>query len=324
MAKRQNRPEDFTLPLVDLFMPPHLADGATVEFCEWVEKLKRYGAPLQFVNAHALLWGIKTICIYENGRFLDWLGSLRREQCTVGYVELSLVLTFARNYLFMEAVANIAMLTTLTFSVISWAIVYHADMQVYCNLLPTLIALHFALFVSLTPFYRTATRGLWPVVLHVAQWPMLFGIIILLGLMPESEYFLYLLNVKANIFHSWEIHQETSLRFILSLYLNKAFLCMALLPVVHTIIRLYVSHSVGVRSPARAVLVQEVLNEHSGKYGWYIPHAGDDSYSNLLPTTLPAREVVKRWLITDADIAAACAAAVKETLQEMGIGGGAP
>ena len=111
MANRQNRPEGAPLPLVDKFLPPHLAEGAEAAFDDYVQNRKRYGAPLEFVKAHALMFSAKIILGYEAGRVLDWLGSLRREQFTVGNLEQSFAFMYGRNYELVRCYSDIATIT---------------------------------------------------------------------------------------------------------------------------------------------------------------------------------------------------------------------
>lgn len=274
MAKRQNRPEDFTLPLVEKFLPPDLADGATVEFCEWVQNLKRYGSPLQFENAHALLWGIKTVFIYEKWRFLDWLGSLRREQFTAANLEQSFAFMYGRNYATVRCCSDMAIIA-LQLYFTAWMVIFIVifwrglprgqvfDVGEFIFLTHMCRNIAFALFVSLIPFvkylcddvhrseyiHREATRSIVGVVAG-----MLFPPIIFLAYWMPSVFY------------------------------DKVVVCLLLVAAANGLLRRYISRSIEFRTEAQAGALQTIFDQGSGEGGWY---SGKKGARNLLPTTKP-------------------------------------
>lgn len=285
MASRQHRPEGVALPLVDLFLPPDLAEGAAAAFNDYVQSRKAFGMPTQFVNGQALLWSAKIILGYEAGRFVDAICSLRRDQLTIGYTELSVVVRLGKNYMLLRNFSAISSLLLFVFGVTSWIMVYLTNLTTYERFIPTFINIILALLISSVPFYShiahtSAMKYLRKMTLTCFVAAQFLG-----GQVSEAPFILYLLSAKTlsslGLDAGLEVHQHVSLDICLS----KVLICAVLITVVTIIVRLYISVSLRFRSPAHARLIQNVLNKQSGKDGWYIPHTGDKYNRNLLKAT---------------------------------------
>jgi hypothetical protein len=308
MAKRQNRPEDFTLPLLDMFLPPHIADGQTNAFYDWVQAHKSYGSPLPFVNAHKLLFSMRIVANYKLWALVDSIGSLRREQFTAPYLEMAAVLRYGRNYAWLELFSDIATIALFIFCVSAFFLIYEYNVVTYWLYLPVISKCLFSLMISVAPFVHKITQ-------HKTIITIIKNISLICRTVGYSKVYVLMLvcplgkNIKPDlgVFHLWA---------------DTPFLCILTASLSHGLIRCYVCRSVQYRSIGNATTLQATFDKGSGHLGWYSGKAG---VRNLLPTTkeylmLPAPEVVTIPSITDADIDAL----IEEMLQTMKRGGHAP